>query len=383
MSIPKNLLSTPGMLGFTLPKLHKGKTWYVDFSSWDPVQERMRRKKYMLDKYETPAAKTKVASVLIANITQHLLQGWNPWVSGSETRHFTPVEDALGKYKEYVKMSESKGILKHKTAYDYLSRLNIFREYVDVHPIKYTYEIDSSYVLDFLDYLLLDRDVSATTRNSYRTWLSTFGTWLKLRKYIADNPATDIKSLPESVKYRQPLTPRDLGILSGYLREHNKSFLLACMFAYYTLIRPDEMGHIKLKDISIKNQTVFVSQEISKNRRDGMVALNDSIIKLMIELHVFDFDNDCYLFGKNLRPSREKIAYNKLRQVWSKTRLELGFPDYYQFYSLKDSGIRDLIASEGAYAARNQARHSDLQTTNRYAQDFSVSEETKHFKGKL
>lgn len=36
-------------MGFTYPRLHTGKSWYVDFTSFDPATGTMRRKKYMLD----------------------------------------------------------------------------------------------------------------------------------------------------------------------------------------------------------------------------------------------------------------------------------------------------------------------------------------------
>jgi hypothetical protein len=37
------------LLGFTYPKLHDGKSWYVDFYAVDPSTGEMRRKKYKLD----------------------------------------------------------------------------------------------------------------------------------------------------------------------------------------------------------------------------------------------------------------------------------------------------------------------------------------------
>lgn len=66
-------------------------------------------------------------------------------------------------------------------------------------------------------------------------------------------------------------------------------------------------------------------------------------------------------------------------------RALLKFPDSYQFYSLKDSGIRDLANTEGIVIARDQARHADISTTNKYLQGngLSVHEETKHFEGGL
>lgn len=56
-----------------------------------------------------------------------------------------------------------------------------------------------------------------------------------------------------------------------------------------------------------------------------------------------------------------------------------------QVYSLKDSGIRDLANAEGIVVARDQARHSDILTTNRYLKGdaMAVHEATKRFKGGL
>ena len=65
-------------------------------------------------------------------------------------------------------------------------------------------------------------------------------------------------------------------------------------------------------------------------------------------------------------------------------RKALGFPAAYQFYSLKDSGIRDLANAEGIVVARDQARHSDISVTNKYLKRPKVAhEETKHFVGEL
>ena len=49
----------------------------------------------------------------------------------------------------------------------------------------------------------------------------------------------------------------------------------------------------------------------------------------------------------------------------------------------KDTGIRDLANAEGIVVARDQARHSDVSTTNKYLKgsNMTVHEETKHFEG--
>ena len=65
-------------------------------------------------------------------------------------------------------------------------------------------------------------------------------------------------------------------------------------------------------------------------------------------------------------------------------RTALHWPDSYQFYSLKDSGIRDLANAEGVVVARDQAGHSDVAVTNRYLKrGEAVPDSVKEFEGGL
>lgn len=375
------------VISYTLPKLHTGKNWYVDFLAYDPIDGKMRRKKYMLDSIAKLTDRRKRAAEIIANVTAKLRNGWNPWADASTERQYARFNDVTTQYLKYIDKLTANGTLKKKTSYDYQSRMNMLQEYnmSRAVPIVYIYQFDQAYMSDFLDYILLDRDSTARTRNNYRTWLSAFCTWLQEKKYVEQNCVEKIKCLAEGEKIRSAFTPEDLTRLKEYLGETNRHFLLACMMEYYTFIRPDELSNIRLKDIYLKEQKVFVSSTISKNRRDGMVGLNDSLIRLMVELGTFDSPSNCYLFGRDFRPSTKKADSRIFREYFNKVRAFLRFPRCYQFYSLKDSGIRDLANAAGIVVARDQARHSDISTTNKYLKGSSltVHEETKHFKGEL
>lgn len=151
------------------------------------------------------------------------------------------------------------------------------------------------------------------------------------------------------------------------------------------MIRPEELSNLRIKDICIREQSVFVSAEYSKNKRDGKVGLNDELIKLMLDIELFKWPGDCYIFGDKFRHCTKKASSEIFRREWKKVRSALKWTDEYQFYSLKDSGIRDLANAKGIVIARDQARHTDVSTTNRYLQgrDMPVHDETKHFKGSL
>jgi integrase len=152
---------------------------------------------------------------------------------------------------------------------------------------------------------------------------------------------------------------------------------------YYTLIRPGELSNLKIGDISLRKQTIFVSKAFSKNRRDDNVGLNKIIIKLMLDLNIFQHTSDCYIFSHDFKPGKEHVGSDQFNKRWKVMRNALKWSDCYQFYSLKDSGIRDLASSEGVVVARDQARHRDISTTNRYIQHHDVQPGTLNFEGNM
>jgi len=356
---------------WTYPSLHRGKRWYVDFYILDPATNLMRRKKYMLGRYKTAKARKEMARQKIAWVISEVQNGWNPFVKARTTREFTPWDTVLAQYKEYILASKRKGLLKSKTAYDYQSRVKNFEQFLDetdTHLI-YIYEFDRSLCVEFLDYLYYDKDVLAVTRNGYRTWLSTFCSWLIDKQYIAkeDNPVTDIRQMREEEKKREPLSKAALNALREHLSSRNPHFLLACYIEYYVNIRPDEMRFLKIGYIDIQNCIVTLPGKFAKNRKRQEVTVPKKVLKLMIDLGTFASPSQYYLFGPDLRPSTQQVGVNRFRQEWVKVRNALHWPDSYQFYSLKDTGISENIDKFGLLTARDQARHSDAATTNRYA----------------
>lgn len=380
----KKLNSLSEVLKFTFPKLHTGSKWYVDFYAYDPATDTMRRKKFHLDNIEKITERRKRANEMIESLTKLLRSGWSPWINAETNRSYTLLEDALQKYEAYVERMP-----KYKTRKSYTSRLNIFRKYnaSRLLPIRYVYQYDTAFVSDFLDYIFLDRETNARTRNNYRQWCASLATFFIEKQYLTTNPVEKIKTIAETGKKRQPLTAQMLHELEKHLRDSHPYFYLACMMEYYTFIRPEELTHVKLADINVKEQSVFISGEVSKNKHDGKVGLNAKIIMFMIDLGVFKYPNDYYLFGPKVsRPSAKRSDSEMFRRKWNTlVRKGLGWAECYQFYSLKDSGLRDLANAEGIVIARDQARHTDVATTNKYLQgrDAPVHEETKNFKGNL
>lgn len=243
--------NSSNIVGYTPPTLHKGVRWFVDFTSLDPARGLMRRKRYYIKDSLSVSEKKRRASEIMDVLTKQLAQGWNPWVTDDESRGFVYFDNCLERYLDYVDRMDRK-----KTRQSYRSRVNILREFItsQVNPIKYAYQFDIGFCNDFIDWIYLDRESSPRTRNNYRGWLYGLAEFLIARKHINTNPVEHIKVMPEHEKYRKDLTPEMLNQMSNYLCRNDKSFFLACLMQYYTLIRPGELSHLKIGDISLEEK---------------------------------------------------------------------------------------------------------------------------------
>ena len=168
----KKSASLASIISYTPPKLHTGKNWYIDFSAYDPLEQKMKRKKYMLDGIPKITDRRRQANEIITNLNIKLRSGWNPWANVENSRQYTPYIDIIQRYHIYLEKLYAAGTIKENTLKDYEKRLRVFEEYTARHipAIVYAYQIDQPFISDFLDYILLDRDSSARTRNNYRTW---------------------------------------------------------------------------------------------------------------------------------------------------------------------------------------------------------------------
>jgi len=297
-------------------------------------------------------------------------------------------EDMAAIYRESIEADYKAGQIKENTYYGYCSYFRVFDAWLAKRrAITHTGELSTAICSQFLDYMQRTKGVSIQTRNNYRGYLSVLCEWMKERGYIAANPVTPIKKKTAQQKKRVQFTAKELKRLHDYFAEVNPRFLFACEFAYYTLIRPIEMAKLRVRDIDIDKQEIFVSASISKSKRDSVVGINNIIRARVREMGILDAPPDWYIFGNStdFAPCPHIGDGRTFRDYFLKHRAALGLSDAHQFYSLKDSGIRDLANAYGIVMARDQARHTDITTTNKYltASGLAAHEETKKFRGAL
>lgn len=379
--------STRALIGFTPARLTAGKRWYIEWYSFDPDAGKLRRKRVSVPHIKPLANRRRYANDMTLTINQNLASGWNPFLQLADSREYALFDDICEQYSRYLlKLTES-GNMRPKTFNGYQSYLKNFREWnkTQARPVVYIYQLKSAVIDSFLDNLWIDEGRSPRTRDNYLGWLRTFCEWMMEKHYISDNPTSGMTNLlgKKYGKNRTCIERADMLRLREYLNANDKHMLLCCYVLYYCLIRPREMSYIRIRDINVAKGTVFIAGNVSKNGKDAVVTLPDCVLKLMLDLEVLSLPCDWYLFSKDFLPGPDYRLPKYFCDAWNKVRTALGFPKKYKFYSLKDTGITDMIKDKtDLLAVRDQARHSSLQMTDLYTpmSNKSANEELRHRK---
>lgn len=354
---------------YTLPVLREGSEWYIEFYAYDPERCKLRRKRIKVNRIKSIAKRRQYARDMIARITLQLQRGWNPWIA-KDTSQLLIFADVCAAYEAYIDKMFSSGQYRKETYVGYKSYLKNLRAYVaDEAPIYYLYQFDRAYIVSFLDYIFIGRDNGGQTRNNYLSWLSVFTGWAVVKGYLTSRPTDGIPKIDKRhlVKQRQVIPLDVVQRIGRWLEKHDPYFLLACQLLYNCFIRPVEMTRLKVGWINVEAGTVSIPAEASKNRESMVVTLPKSVLYKMMDLGIFKSPSEDFLFSRNLRPGPQQIDTIIFRHHWDSLRRALGLRKEWQFYSLKDTGITEMLDNNiASITVRDQARHSSLAITEVY-----------------
>lgn len=347
----------------------------ITFYAFDPESGVLKRKRIKLNRelkgLKGKREKKAYVQGVLDRLRDELKAGWNPWVQQSDSLVYASWADACDRYKNYLTKQLNEHNMREDTVIGYMSRLKILREWVAAERknVRYAYQFDKRLVDAFLDYVFLDRDNTVRTRNNYLNWLKSFSSWMLQKSYVEDDPTKGIVQMKNrsGKKNRDVIPDAVLQKVHDYLAEHNRHYLLACYLLHYLFVRPHEIANVKIEDFSLKNKTLLIHGDVAKNWQDAVVTLPMHVVNLMLELDVFKSPGSWYLFSNDFKPGRDFRSEKSFRDYWLKLRKALKFSDRYKFYSLKDTGITNMLrANTDVLSVRDQARHSSILITDMY-----------------
>lgn len=370
-SLQSNEAVLSSVIGWKPPVFHQRSECYVSFSAFDPSFGRLRRKRIMLDRIKGKRQQREYADALMKRLTEKLMDGWNPFIEASQPLEYTKFADVLLRYREYLQKLFNEHNLREESLKDYTSKVNVLENWIHDKRmnITYSYQWDHHNVSKFLDYIFVERNNTVITRNNYLTWLKTFSKYLLERGYISQNPTQSFERIKNRRKKERDVIPDEVMVqIRDYLMERNKHFLLACEILHYLFVRPRELSFLKIGDFQLKKKTLILHGEHTKNGNDATITLPSHVIKLMIDLNIFSYPSQYYLFSSDFTPGVEHKSEKFFRDYWHRNlRKDLGFSMRYKFYSLKDTGITNMLrANTDVLSVRDQARHSSILITDIY-----------------
>ena len=348
-------------------ELKINKAWYIEYYVKSPSTDKLVRFRNRVPQIKTKRARELYGKKMIEAINIKLYNGWSPWYE-NPNNNYKLISDAFELYINKLKKEMSDGIKRPDTLRAYTSFVSNVQRYIDEKQlaIKYLVEIDFRFVSGFLDYIYYEKNNSPATYNNYLAYFKAFLEWAKAKDYIKQNATDNIKNKPKIQKKREPLT-QEVKACIKELKNTDFHFFVACMLTYFCLIRRTELTKLKVTDIRLIESRIILDGSITKNRKTDSVTIPDVFLPILAQ-HLQYAKNSDYLFSTdNFKPGRKQLTPKKISDTWAKYRNLYGFDSKFQFYSLKDTGIMDLLNSGvPSIKVRDQARHYDIKQTESY-----------------
>lgn len=352
----------------------KGKRWYV----WFRFNNVLRKYELDINNHATYEARMEAAIVLREAIKLKLKSGWNP------------VADKVLFAPELPKMNICEGLdfaldkmksrLAPKTFSGYKGSVNFIKE--SAKRLKFNkiniQNISRRQIKSMLEDIKIKRNWSAHAYNKNIGHLKSVFSELIEYEIIENNPLVGIRSLKYNKPIKELITPSEQTQIIKHLSQVHPTFLRFVKVLYQTGIRPKELLLLKVKNIDLENELIFVSKEVSKNAKDGLVPIKNDILNDLSEV-IEGKNPDYYLFGsprkkggiynlkKSYLPSPNPTKRDTATNHWKKwIKDDLGIEK--NMYDLKHKSANDMLfAGVPLDSIKTIYRHSSEKITEIYA----------------
>ena len=368
--MPKSNTDLAGRKYFPAVLKHLAVGWQIDYYVQHPQTGEMVRQRMKLNRmrarYHTTAQFRVAAMEIVTNINVRLAGGWTPYFDAENVRYYTRLPEVISLY-----LSEKERELRPATYSTYKNWCDTFLSWCKDNRIADTYAslVNRVTAVSFTDYLYNSHHLSARSYNNMVKQGRAFFNWCKEKCYVKDNPFEQIAKKREQPKRRILVPAQERLKITEHLRETNSAFLIVCELVYSSLIRPNEIRHLKIKYLHLSDLYIEIPADIAKNHHARSSAIKPATADLL-EKHTAGCSSkkDWYLFSADMKPGSKPCDGAKFRHLWEKMRKHLKLDDNMQLYSLRDTGINEMLkCGIDPLTVMQHADHHDLTMTTRYA----------------
>lgn len=349
-------------------ELKIAKQWLVVFYVKNPITKELKRHRLTVPVMASRTERIKQGKKIVLEVNKKLEIGWNPFYESTVSEEFKSFEYCIDKFIEQTKKEVENGSKREDTLRSYTSFANMIKKYIAEKKLtlQLVLEFNQPFVVNYLDWIYYDRKNSPRTYNNHLLFIGTFINYCVSRGYLKSNFTTTISRKENATKIRKVLTP-EIKTKVKELHQDQLNYFVLCMATYFCFIRRTELCKLKVKHINLNNSYINIPAEISKNRKNEYVTIPDAYMKILSEHLQNANNNDFWFSNDNFKAGEKQLNPKKISDTWERIRKQKQISAEYQFYSLKDTGITDLLNSGiPALKVRDQARHYDLKITEGY-----------------
>ena len=376
---------------------HNSKGWYIEYYKMNPIinsfervrlmmnRERKRCKNLTEFKLQTSAIILQINNQLAAgfiNVQQNMPAygfGTQDSVPGDNVRYYTPLEKVIDLYE-----ADRSQELKETTMRSYSCFCKQFKQWLHTnYPTMSASQFTQVQASQYMEFVLegnnskgktqvrkkiRDDRVSPRTYNNNIKLARALFSWAIEKSYVRVNPFEKLKTKKEQGKDRTIIPKQARDRIVAYFREHNPAFIIVMQLVYKSLLRPVEITRVKVEQLNFAAHCIEMRGTQTKNGK-GRNSRMDKDLETLLRNHIRGAKPDDYLFsGRTWSPGKVAMASHSMTLVWDRMRDALKLPKEYQLYSLRDSGINNLlVAGANDLDVVQIAGHSDLSMTFRYA----------------
>lgn len=347
--------------------LVKTKTeYYIEYYVIHPQEQRLVRKRVRLNhlrkRYKLLKDFREKANEMVAHINSKLVGGWTPFFESESTRLYTPLDEVITIY-----LSEKEREVRPATFRTYKTWCKSFSEWCAKNTPKiYASMVNKIIAIQYMDYLYNVRKINVVNYNNQIKQGSAFFNWVVQKCYAKENPFEGMAKKKAGQKTRILIPEEQRKRITTYLSENEPKFLIVCELVFSSLIRPKEIRLIQLKHIDLEKMCIYIPSENSKTHYSRYAAITTSIVEKL--QYIVSKSPNLYLFGPDMLPDKEPCHESYFTKRWDKMRTAIKLPVEMQLYSLRDTGINNMLKSGiDPLTVMQHADHHDLSMTTRYA----------------
>ena len=336
---------------------------YVSYYVVNPFTGKMTRKRIRCNHVKGKAERLKYARYLCQAVNSRLYDGWNPFYDEMPNGSVT-IRDAIGRF-----LTAKTKTVRKRTAESYRSSADMLLEWLTLHKADNAYcvSVTQKMIKDYLSWSCSRKNLSNRSYNNYCMFLYTLFDFLKSNGFVADNPAANLERKKVDRKIRVVIPSADRQLIKSWVDEKAPRFYWVIQMCYRLFIRPNEIVQLRIVDIDFKNGLLKIPATVAKNHGDRVLALPEDLFNYFLSIR--SYPGTYYIFADKhtFAPGEKKIAPTRIAEKWAQMRKALGLPKSYQFYSLKDTGITEMLeAGVPAKYVKELADHHSLEMTERY-----------------